>query len=226
MFEGLSWEGVAGKEVAFQVVNQVCPQAADLDAGPRFLLRVTTCQNVGASPGPRGSRGLCVAIPKLGLRTRAGFVAAAQPAGAAIVRGVTAQVSPSRTGSYGSYCTEMRSEDEQARGIGLGEPEVVRVARLVRAGRRHPAMFRRVFGEAAVYCQRPERPGVLIAEVAGGRWVGVFSTLERLGCFAGECDWQAMTGADLLSQLPEGVGVLLDPQDEHVIPVLAATPDE
>ena len=120
----------------------------------------------------------------------------------------------------------MHREDDEASPFGLVEPEVVRVALLVRAGLRHPAVLERSFREVTVYCRRPERPGVLIAEVTGFQWVGVFSTLERLGRFAGECDWQAMTGADLLAQLPEGVGVLLDPQDVHVMPVLRATPDE
>ncbi|WP_408629968.1 SseB family protein [Amycolatopsis aidingensis] len=94
---------------------------------------------------------------------------------------------------------------------------------MVRAARRHPAAFTRAFAEATVYCQRPVSPGVLVSEVSDrGRWVLVFSTRERLGRFAGPCEWQAMSGADLLAQLPDDVGVMLDAQDEHAMPVLPA----
>jgi hypothetical protein len=100
------------------------------------------------------------------------------------------------------------------------ELAVVVVARAVRARRQSPEAFEHAFAAATVYCQRSGRPGVMVTMVPGrGRWVAVFSSLERLGRFAGECDWQAMTGVDLIAQLPSGMGVLLDVDDEHAMAV-------
>ncbi|WP_158309637.1 SseB family protein [Saccharopolyspora spinosa] len=48
----------------------------------------------------------------------------------------------------------------------------------------------------------------------------MFSQWERLAAHAGECDYLATTGADFLDLVPEGVGVMLDPADEHRFPVL------
>jgi hypothetical protein len=55
----------------------------------------------------------------------------------------------------------------------------------------------------------------------------VFSTLERLAAHAGECDYFATTGADLLELVPPGVGLMVDPDDQHRFPVLSrmAPPD-
>lgn len=68
---------------------------------------------------------------------------------------------------------------------------------------------------ATVYCSRPQRPGVLVAEVDGGQVVGVCTSLEALARFAGEGDWFSTTGADLLSQLPAEVDIVLDPAGPH-----------
>lgn len=106
-------------------------------------------------------------------------------------------------------------------GSAESEPDLVAVAREVRAGRRDPGEFDRAFAVATVYAQRPRVPGVMTAELSGkGRWVPVFSTVERLARFAGECDYFATTGADLLEQLPTGLGVLVDIQDSHGLPLL------
>ncbi|MER5392555.1 SseB family protein [Saccharopolyspora sp. NPDC002686] len=60
-----------------------------------------------------------------------------------------------------------------------------------------------------------------MADVAGrGRWTSVFSRLERLAVHAGECDYLATSGADMLELVPEGVGIMLDPNDEHRFPLL------
>jgi hypothetical protein len=48
----------------------------------------------------------------------------------------------------------------------------------------------------------------------------VFSTPQRLAAHFGDCDVYATTGADLLDQLPIGIGVMLDPDDEHRLPIL------
>lgn len=103
----------------------------------------------------------------------------------------------------------------------VGEPRVVTVARDVWAGSRSPEGFYAAFAESTVYAQRPERPGLMIADLAArGRWTVVFSSLERLAAYAGECEYLSTSGADLLELVPEGVGVLLDPADEHRFPVL------
>ncbi|MFC8434784.1 SseB family protein [Streptomyces sp. NPDC057253] len=64
---------------------------------------------------------------------------------------------------------------------------------------------------ATVYCARPDRPGLYVADTDDGQVVGVCTSLEELARFAGECDWFSTTGADLLAQLPPGVDIVLDP---------------
>ncbi|MFE3856650.1 SseB family protein [Streptomyces griseorubiginosus] len=64
---------------------------------------------------------------------------------------------------------------------------------------------------STVYCVRPDRPGVFVADAGDGQVVGVCTSLPELARFAGECDWFSTTGADLLSQLPPGVDIVLDP---------------
>ncbi len=60
-----------------------------------------------------------------------------------------------------------------------------------------------------------------MVEVEGrGTWTFVFSTPQRLAAHYGDCDLYATTGADLLEQLPVGVGVMLDPDDDHRTPIL------
>lgn len=102
------------------------------------------------------------------------------------------------------------------------EPQLVLIAREVRARRRPPGDFDAAFTRATVHVQRThDRPGVVVAEVPGkGRWVLVFSTPERLARCIGDCMWLSTTGADLLEQLPFGLGVLLDVQDSHSLPLL------
>ncbi|MGH3906452.1 MAG: hypothetical protein ACRDTE_20070 [Pseudonocardiaceae bacterium] len=107
-------------------------------------------------------------------------------------------------------------------GDGDEQVQLVLVAREVRAGLRPPADFDAAFAEATIYAQRaPDRPGVMLADLPGkGRWVLVFSTPERLARCVGDCAWLSTTGADLLKQLPVGLGVLLDIQDTHLLPLL------
>lgn len=101
------------------------------------------------------------------------------------------------------------------------EPQVVHVAREVTAGRQHPDEFDDAFATATVYGQRPSTPGVLVAELEGqGKWTLVFSTLERLAGYAGDCTYFATTGADLLEQLPTGIGVMFDAGDQHRRPIV------
>lgn len=101
------------------------------------------------------------------------------------------------------------------------DPFVAVCAQDVVAGRRGLHEFDPVFARATVYGRRPARPGVETIDVAGrGRWTFVFSTPQRLAAHFGDCAFYATTGADLLDQLPIGIGVMLDPDDEHRLPIL------
>jgi UDP-N-acetyl-D-mannosaminuronic acid transferase (WecB/TagA/CpsF family) len=76
--------------------------------------------------------------------------------------------------------------------------------------------------------QRPERPALLVTDLGErGRWMVVFSTLERLAAHSGECDYFATTGADLLELVPTGIGLMVDPDDDHRFPIVSrvAPPD-
>ena len=86
----------------------------------------------------------------------------------------------------------------------------------LRAGTLPASAFETVFRRATVYAERPPNPGLMVVDVSErGRWAPVFSSLDRLAAHAGECDYQAMSGADLLELLPPATGVILDPRDEH-----------
>jgi hypothetical protein len=86
--------------------------------------------------------------------------------------------------------------------------------------------FATALADARAYSPAPPTPGVLTIEVPGqaGRWVPVFSTPERLARWEGDADFFAASGADLVRLLPEGVGVLFDPQDRHCV-ALRFAPD-
>ncbi|MBC6447146.1 SseB family protein [Actinokineospora xionganensis] len=103
------------------------------------------------------------------------------------------------------------------------EPEVVGVARDVRAARRSPADFDAAFAVATVFARRTrgQRPGVMVSMLPGkGQWVLAFSTPERLAAFGQDTPWLSLKGADLLAQLPAGIGVLLDVGEDHGLPLL------
>lgn len=103
-----------------------------------------------------------------------------------------------------------------------GEPGLVWVAGEVRAARQRPEAFDAAFAEATVFVQRLwERVGVMTADLPDrGRWVLAFSTLPRLARYASGVPWLSTSGSDLLDQLPPGVGVLLDVEDAHGLPLL------
>jgi len=108
------------------------------------------------------------------------------------------------------------------------EARLAVVAQDVRRGTRGPGDLTDVFAGAVVYARRPEKPGLWVADLGErGRWMVVFSTLERLARHAGECDYLSTTGADLLELVPPGIGLMVDPDDEHRFPVLSrmAPPD-
>ncbi|WP_154676254.1 SseB family protein [Amycolatopsis benzoatilytica] len=102
------------------------------------------------------------------------------------------------------------------------------LAREVWQGYRGPGDFMDGFASAVVWTLRTEQPGLLVTDTGSrGRWMPVFSTPERLVAYAGDGFFISCTGAELLSLVPPGVGLMLDPADEHRFPILArmAPPD-
>ena len=96
------------------------------------------------------------------------------------------------------------------------------VAREVRQGDRGPGDFMDVFVGAVVWAQRTEKPGLLVIDTGSrGRWMPVFSTADRLAAHAGDGYFFSASGAELLSLVPPGIGLMLDPDDEHRFPILA-----
>ncbi|MFI7121951.1 SseB family protein [Amycolatopsis sp. NPDC049868] len=96
------------------------------------------------------------------------------------------------------------------------------VAREINAGQRGPSEFMDVFSIATVFARRPRRTALLVTELGDrGRWTVVFSSLDRLAMHAGECDYLSATGADFMELVPEGVAVMVDPDDDHRFPVLS-----
>jgi hypothetical protein len=111
---------------------------------------------------------------------------------------------------------------------GEAEPRLVVVARQVKEGTRGPGDFMDTFAGATVFCERPECPALLVSDLGErGSWTVAFSTLTRLAAYAGACDYVSTTGADLMDLIPPGVGLMVDPDDEHRFPVLTrmAPPD-
>lgn len=101
------------------------------------------------------------------------------------------------------------------------EPELVVIARAVRAGQLPPDALDSAFDSAIVYAQCPPNPGLFVVDVPGyGKWAYVFSTPSRLAAHAGDCQYLSTTGADLLDQAPAGTGIMLDAADDHRYPIL------
>ena len=88
------------------------------------------------------------------------------------------------------------------------------------AGGADSAAFSAAFASGQVYAQRPPPPtppGLLAVGGRGSGYVLVFTSLDQLARYAGECDWLRTTGADLLALLPDGYGLLVDPVSDHSI---------
>ncbi|WP_158104156.1 SseB family protein [Amycolatopsis pretoriensis] len=102
------------------------------------------------------------------------------------------------------------------------EAQLANVARQVWSGSRGPNDFVDAFVSALVYVQRPEQPALLVTDLGErGKWMAVFTTLERLAAHVGECGYFTTTGSDLLELVPPGVGLMVDPDDAHRFPVLS-----
>ena len=78
------------------------------------------------------------------------------------------------------------------------------------------------FASAVVWARRSERPGLLVTDTGSrGHWMPVFSTPDRLAEYVGDGYFFSATGAELLSLVPPGIGLMLDPDDEHRFAILA-----
>lgn len=109
-----------------------------------------------------------------------------------------------------------------------GDATLAVLAREVWQGYRGLSDFMNGFGSAVVWALRTGQPGLLVTDTGSrGRWMPVFSTPERLVAYAADGFFFSCPGAELLSLVPPGIGLMLDPDDEHRFPILArmAPPD-
>jgi putative intracellular protease/amidase len=88
------------------------------------------------------------------------------------------------------------------------------VVRDAAAGTATPADLHRAFLAATVYCERGAEPGFQAWGGAEAGLIPVYTSPEQLALARGTVPWFALTGADLLDQLPAGYDLLLDPGGE------------
>ncbi|MEV4095601.1 SseB family protein [Streptosporangium saharense] len=80
---------------------------------------------------------------------------------------------------------------------------------------------REAFASTRFYCQATESPGTLALGDPGAGVVPVFTSLDGLTAYVtarGEVEdarWFSTLGADLLTLLPTGYGLLIDPGTGH-----------
>lgn len=89
-------------------------------------------------------------------------------------------------------------------------PSLADVARDVALGVGSPRQLHAAFVTSVLYCERGDRPGFQALGATGAGVVPVFSSPEQLALARGAVGWCAMTGRDLLDQLPPGYDVVLD----------------
>lgn len=89
-------------------------------------------------------------------------------------------------------------------------PSLPDLAAAVAAGAARAAELHEVFCAATVYCERGDRPGFRALGEPGHGVIPVYSSPEQLALARGTVGWFALTGADLLDQLPDGYELLLD----------------
>jgi hypothetical protein len=89
-------------------------------------------------------------------------------------------------------------------------PSLADTARDVAQGVVESARLHEVLLAATVYCERGADPGFRALGVPHAGVVPVFSSVEQLALARGTVGWFALTGADLLAQLPAGYDLVLD----------------
>ncbi len=125
-----------------------------------------------------------------------------------------------RTAGYATHTHTHRQ-------LAVTEAELVEACVEMRESRGTVDAMVEAFDGAIIYCERPERLGLMLRTVPGlGTWTAVFSSLERLKRRAGECLWLSTTGADLREQIHPGIGILVDIDDEHTVAIPFASTAE
>jgi hypothetical protein len=94
-------------------------------------------------------------------------------------------------------------------------PSLADTARDVALGVADSRRLHEVFLVATVYCERGTDPGFRALGVPEAGVVPVFSSVEQLALARGTVGWFAMTGADVLAQLPAGYDLVLDIAGPH-----------
>jgi hypothetical protein len=89
-------------------------------------------------------------------------------------------------------------------------PSLADVARDVALGAAPPSRLHEVFLSTVVYCERGANPGFQALGAPRAGVVPVFSSTDQLALARGTVPWFALTGADLLNQLPAGYDLVLD----------------
>jgi len=89
-------------------------------------------------------------------------------------------------------------------------PSLADDARDVALGVAPPSQLHEAFLRAVVYCERGTDPGFQALGASRSGVVPVFSSPDKLALARGIVPWFAMTGADLLDQLPAGYDLVLD----------------
>jgi hypothetical protein len=89
-------------------------------------------------------------------------------------------------------------------------PSLADLARDVALGAAPPSQLHEAFLGAVVYCERGAAPGFQALGSSRSGVVPVFSSPDQLALARGTVPWFAMTGADLLDQLPAGYDLVLD----------------
>jgi len=89
-------------------------------------------------------------------------------------------------------------------------PSLADVARDVALGAAPPSRLHEIFLGARVFCARGAHPGFQALGTPRAGVVPIFSSPDQLALACGVVPWFAMTGADLLDQLPAGYDLVLD----------------
>jgi hypothetical protein len=89
-------------------------------------------------------------------------------------------------------------------------PSLADVARDVALGAAPPSRLHEIFLSAVVHCARGTYPGFQAFGPPRAGVVPIFSSPDQLALACGAVPWFALTGADLLDQLPAGYDLVLD----------------
>jgi hypothetical protein len=97
---------------------------------------------------------------------------------------------------------------------GPSQQPLTALVRAASSGQAAPQALHDAFLTATVYCERGETPGFRGLGPQGAGLIPVYTSVEQLALARGPVPWFALTGADLLEQLPAGYDLLLDPGGE------------